>query len=325
MSSIANQPRVSAVIPTRNRPDLLRRAVMSVLQQTIADIEAVVVIDGPDPATVTMLNDIHDDRLQVIELPWSVGGSDARNIGAQMARGHWVGLLDDDDEWLPRKCEQQIRLGEQCIDGRPLVVSMFLARREGHAERLQPSRLPMPDEPFAEYMFSPRCGFQTSTFFCTRELLRSVPFASGLKGCQDLDWLLRVTAETDVRLVICEEPLAVFHEPETRPSVSRGLDWRFRLEWGRARKAWMGHRAYSRFIVTVCATRAAAGPFSLRAFASLFYECALVGTPELQTLGHLVALFFVSPGLRQKARRWTTRSRAANRAPAERTVAGAAL
>jgi glycosyltransferase involved in cell wall biosynthesis len=48
-------PWVSAIVPTRNRPELVRRAVRSVLDQTCEHVEAIVVVDGPDPATMAVL------------------------------------------------------------------------------------------------------------------------------------------------------------------------------------------------------------------------------------------------------------------------------
>ena len=102
---------VSAVIPTRGRPDLVLRAVRSVLAQTLREIEAVVVVDGNDPATVWALQDVArtDSRLRIVALPTSLGGSDARNRGVDEARGEWIAFLDDDDEWLPGKLEAQLR------------------------------------------------------------------------------------------------------------------------------------------------------------------------------------------------------------------------
>ena len=46
---INKEPIVSAVIPTRNRPELVVRAVRSALTQTYTDLEVIVVLDGPDP------------------------------------------------------------------------------------------------------------------------------------------------------------------------------------------------------------------------------------------------------------------------------------
>ena len=51
---------VSAVIPTRNRPDLVLRAVSSCLAQTYTDLEVIVVVDGPDAATQEALGKVRD-------------------------------------------------------------------------------------------------------------------------------------------------------------------------------------------------------------------------------------------------------------------------
>ena len=114
-------PFVSAVIPTRNRHQLVLRAVHSVLTQTYENLEAIVVIDGPDSVTRSALGAIVDPRLRVVELEHSVGGSDARNRGVREARGEWVALLDDDDEWLPSKIEKQVDVAVHSKFTSPIV------------------------------------------------------------------------------------------------------------------------------------------------------------------------------------------------------------
>ena len=79
-------PLVTAVIPTRNRPVLVKRAVHSALNQTYPGIEVVVVVDGPDGCTCKELATISDSRLRVIELP-SAWAAPTRAIG----------------EWIPRE------------------------------------------------------------------------------------------------------------------------------------------------------------------------------------------------------------------------------
>ena len=101
-------PLVSAVIPTRNRPHLVGRAVHSALNQTYACLEIIVVVDGPDSVTQDALAAIRDSRLRVIVLEKNVGVAEARNIGVRRANGDWIALLDDDDEWLPNKIARQI-------------------------------------------------------------------------------------------------------------------------------------------------------------------------------------------------------------------------
>ena len=68
---------VSAVIPTRGRPQLLERAVRSALAQTLREIEVVVVVDGRDSATRDTLDQItfEDNRVRVLSLPLSVANA----------------------------------------------------------------------------------------------------------------------------------------------------------------------------------------------------------------------------------------------------------
>lgn len=82
-SFTVSDPLVTAVIPTRNRPKLVIRAVRSALGQTYQQMEVVVVIDLPDTATIDQLAKLSDDRLLVITLPESLGGAGARNAGVK--------------------------------------------------------------------------------------------------------------------------------------------------------------------------------------------------------------------------------------------------
>ena len=66
-------PLVSVVIPTRNRPNLLMRAIRSVLDQTYENFEIVVVVDGPDEQTVDTLSSHFVPKLRFLALVESVG------------------------------------------------------------------------------------------------------------------------------------------------------------------------------------------------------------------------------------------------------------
>jgi glycosyltransferase involved in cell wall biosynthesis len=103
-------PLVSVVIPTRYRPEMVCRSVLSALRQTHPNLEVIVVVDGPDPLTIAALGALDDPRLRTVPLPENVGGSDARNCGVRTSKGEWIAFLDDDDEWLPQKLEKQLAL-----------------------------------------------------------------------------------------------------------------------------------------------------------------------------------------------------------------------
>ena len=95
-------PVVSVVIPTFNRAENLVRALISVLSQTVIEIEVIVVDDGSTDQTREALSDFHDPRLIVEYLPEnSQSPAIPRNVGIWKARGKWVAFLDSDDWWEP--------------------------------------------------------------------------------------------------------------------------------------------------------------------------------------------------------------------------------
>lgn len=106
-------PLVTAVIPTVNRPELLARAVQSVVDQDYpGDIECLVVFDGTDPVTPTVRTRA-GRTVQVLVNNRRPGLAGNRNTGYLAASGELVGSCDDDDEWLPGKLQAQVALLRQ--------------------------------------------------------------------------------------------------------------------------------------------------------------------------------------------------------------------
>lgn len=94
-------PFFSIVIPTYHRPQLLRRALESVLKQEGAPFQVIVVDDGPSTAASLLVTDLQDPRLLYVAHERNKGVSAARNTGTREAAGEWIVFLDDDDELLP--------------------------------------------------------------------------------------------------------------------------------------------------------------------------------------------------------------------------------
>jgi glycosyltransferase involved in cell wall biosynthesis len=287
-------PRVSVVIPTRARAALAERAVRSVLAQDFSDFEIVVVIDGPDQETSEALQRLRDRRLHILHLAENVGGSEARNIGIRFARGKWIALLDDDDEWLPGKLAKQWELGESLKGQYALVASRFIERTED-ADRALPRRMPAPGEKFSDYLFARRGwhsgeGFlQTSTWFASRALMVKVPFTRDLKRCQDLDWLLHATAVPEIEVRIAPDVLAIFHHDDGRGRVSRLADWRFLYTWAMANRSYFTPRAFSFFLATFCVPSAAKQREGAESFFFLLRACVQRG----EATGKCLILFFL--------------------------------
>jgi glycosyltransferase involved in cell wall biosynthesis len=112
-----NSPRVSVIIPSRNRPLLLLNTIESVLVQTFKDLEIIVVDDGSDVPLNPLLVEKFGEQVVCVRHEHSCGAPAARNAGLKRAKGDFIAFLDDDDIWLQEKLEKQIdafsQLGEE--------------------------------------------------------------------------------------------------------------------------------------------------------------------------------------------------------------------
>lgn len=100
-------PTVSAIIATRDRPELLRRAIRSMIDQDVAGlIEIIVVFDQTEPDQ-ELKAEFPETEIRVVQNLRSPGLCGARNTGIDMARGDWIAFCDDDDEWTRDKLRRQ--------------------------------------------------------------------------------------------------------------------------------------------------------------------------------------------------------------------------
>ncbi len=101
---------VTVVLPTFNRLELLRAAVDSVLAQTFAAWELIVVDDGSREDTRGYLRGLRDPRVSVVFADHTGVPAVARNRAIARARGRYVAFLDSDDRWAPEKLTRQLAL-----------------------------------------------------------------------------------------------------------------------------------------------------------------------------------------------------------------------
>jgi glycosyltransferase involved in cell wall biosynthesis len=105
-------PKVSVIIPTYNRAGKVQNAIESVLAQTFADLEVIVVDDGSSDGTGKILEETFGDRIRHYHQA-NQGVSAARNKGIAEAQGEWIAFLDSDDEWEEDKLEWQFKALER--------------------------------------------------------------------------------------------------------------------------------------------------------------------------------------------------------------------
>jgi glycosyltransferase involved in cell wall biosynthesis len=192
---------VSVVITTYNRVDLVRRAIDSVLAQTVRPGEIVVVDDGSSDGTIAALAR-YADRVSCVWQP-RAGASAARNRGLREARGHWVAFLDSDDEWEPGRLAALVDF----VAGHPhagyIVTGRRLLAADGARRRRTTSwRRTDGDITSDDLLAGMRCG--------SGMVKRALALAIGgyderIAAGEDLDFCLRLSFHT--RLAEIARPL----------------------------------------------------------------------------------------------------------------------
>lgn len=101
---------MSVLTVTRNRGDLLRRCIKSVLSQTYTNIEHIVVDGASDDNTDEVVAEFNDARLRFVKLDYNWPMKETLDYGILLCRGAFITFLDSDDEYLPAKVEKEVAL-----------------------------------------------------------------------------------------------------------------------------------------------------------------------------------------------------------------------
>ena len=200
---------VSVIIPTRRRPEYLRRAIDSVYVQSSPPAEILVVDDNADDdraraATHDVLHECRADCPAAITLreevaPAALGGAAARNLGAERAVGDYLAFLDDDDWWLPQKLELQMEVFAAAPEAGLVYTARRIVGPSGEAKRTRSAehRGWIADVLLAENVIG-----TTSCAMVRRDVFEEVGgFDASLPARQDVDLWLRVARAYPIEVV----------------------------------------------------------------------------------------------------------------------------
>ncbi|MFI0351468.1 glycosyltransferase family 2 protein [Actinomadura sp. 9N407] len=193
-------PSVGVVLPTHNRPELMRRALESVLAQEYdGDLRVVVVFDRAEPDRT-----LESDRVQVITNTRSPGLAGARNSGILALDTDLVASCDDDDAWLPGKLAAQVAALEKEPDA-VLCSSGILVDFDGRElPRLAGTERVTYEDLIRDRMMS----VHSSTYVARREPLIEIGMVDeSIPGGQGEDWDLALRAARRHPIVNVDEPL----------------------------------------------------------------------------------------------------------------------
>jgi glycosyltransferase involved in cell wall biosynthesis len=227
----AMTPKVSVIIPTCNRAQFLRAAVESVLNQTFQDFEIIVVDDASSDETPQAARSFADGRVRYLRQEPKKGQGAARNAGIRAARGEYIALLDDDDEWLPTKLRKQVALLRALPDEVGLIYTGYY-RIDAASKRVLAEVMPTERGKVYDALGRGNWIGTCSTVLLRRRCLNKAGlFDEDLASGADYDMWLRVAREFEVDFI--DEPLVRYSVHDRRistnyDSLAQGLEAQLR-------------------------------------------------------------------------------------------------
>ena len=217
--------KVSVIIPTYNRGEVVLRALRSVFAQDHAVDQVIVVDDGSTDDTIERVERNFPGVELIVQT--NHGVSHARNRGIERARNEWLAFLDSDDEWLPGKITAQ--LAAIMSDGISRVChSDEIWVRNGRRVNPMNKHRKYGGDIFLHCL--PRCVMSPSSVVLHRSVVEEVGgFDETLPVCEDYDLWLRIACQTTV-LYVPEKLLIKYggHKDQLSRS-SWGMD-RYRIQ-----------------------------------------------------------------------------------------------
>jgi glycosyltransferase involved in cell wall biosynthesis len=201
---------VTVVMPSYDAAAFVGEAVESVLAQTIADWELIVVDDGSTDGTPEIVAGYDDSRVRLLPIEHSGLPAVARNRGLALSESRYVAFLDADDVWLPDKLARQLEV----LDSRPEVGLVHTGFEQLRDTGVLEPYVPPPELSASGPQFERLAVgnyIANSSVLLRRDLLArhgSFDEDARLRGTEDFELWLRLSPHTTFAYV--DEPLVVY-------------------------------------------------------------------------------------------------------------------
>ncbi len=213
-------PRLTIIIPVRNRQELGERALRSAAAQSFSQTEIVVVDDASEPPFEIPEDLRSNESIRLLRHPVNLGAASARNTGIGAAGADWIAFLDSDDYWLPGTLVPRLESAEAgfAIDRNSLAVHAAGFILESSVAKRLETRIPREsDDPLD---FASACWFAPgSTLLARKEAFDRIgPYDVELRRLEDLDWFLRLALRGG-SLKVWNKPAALIADESQFPGV----------------------------------------------------------------------------------------------------------
>lgn len=188
----SSAPDYSVVVPVYNSGRIAIAAIDSVLEQSCACRELIVVDDGSTDDSAALLRERYAAAAEMVRIESIAnrGAAGARNHGITLCRGQWVAFLDSDDAWLPHKMQQQFGLIAAVPE---MVLVGALTNMRGFGAGAPGTTAPVRRVTHLDLLF--KNWFQTSTVVVRRDVVEAVGrFPEGQRYAEEGDFFMRIAA-----------------------------------------------------------------------------------------------------------------------------------
>ena len=193
-------PKVSVIVPTRNRPELLRTAIESIQRSDYRNFEIIVVDDGSSKETQEELFNLQNkyNNMISIRMPVNHGAAKARQIGIHAASGDFIVLSDDDDTVLPNRISSPLFH----IMRNPLLDVVYcnfnIIHENGNIEKIYCQ--PYNRNEYLDLKFNIGLGILLGR----KQVFENVPLHTYYNNAGDFDWVFRIDRE-GYKIDLCPE------------------------------------------------------------------------------------------------------------------------
>ena len=232
------EPKVSVIIATYNRAELLPRAVNSVLNQTLDEYEIIIVDDASSDNTQQIIAGFEDPRIRSVRQEVNCGQSVATNVGIARARGEYVTLLDDDDEWPADRLSRMAAILDDAPPNVGLVYGWRISVDDSTGEIVEHPHHTYEGDRFFEEMLTNNFLVGGGVLMARTSAARTIGgYDENMYVHKDWDFVARVALKYDV--AVCPTVVRIFH---INHGYTRISDYTTETEWIHLRLIWERRR-----------------------------------------------------------------------------------
>nr|WP_315155912.1 glycosyltransferase [uncultured Flavobacterium sp.] len=180
-------PAITVLMPVYNVESFIKESIVSILNQTYADFELLIIDDASTDDTVNRIIEFSDSRIKLIRKPKNLGLIDSLNLGVKLAKGKYIARMDGDDISTPDRFQKQL---DVLLNNPEIkVCGCWLQRFGNHGKIIKHKEFH--EEIVAELLM--QCSMSLGSVMFEKKALESYPFDENKKHVEDYDFWSRVS------------------------------------------------------------------------------------------------------------------------------------